>query len=192
MKIELDSDKLEQNPSIIKFLAGPAIIPAKFVLKNLINEIFNNPPVSLNRSYVPFKNQIYQMAFRVFSLLEDSSISIVAKPFFYGEFVQNYLLDHKLTILLNRVAPNYAHLPKTTLGKILRVVTTSLLDASFIYWIQKIRQDSFTDYVILFPTDSRLTLAVDAFAGSCITGAARELTNSNLTGIGMYLCLSLF
>ena len=184
----------EKEPTPIwKFFAGIVLIPAQSALKSVIQQILNPPPIApLYGLEIRSESSIRQIASNSLFLLEEPPVSIIAKPFFYGEFVQNYLLNQKLSILLNRFTPHYAHLPKTTMGKIARVIITSLLDASMIYLRQQMRQQSLgkicSDYYAPYScqVDSSLALAVDAFAGTCIAGAARELTNSNLPGVGMY------
>lgn len=104
-----------------------------------------------------------------------NNITSIADPIFYSEFIQNYLLDDRLSALLKKISPDHVDFLQTTKGKICRILATSLVAFGI----------SFGYSGFNYPLANTLAISVNRFILVAFFGGLREITNSNLTGIGL-------
>ena len=179
------------------FVIGMGLYPINLALESIAQGVFRFSGLD----YVRMSHIVERSWTNITHLYLDTEVEIARSVFrpigiqlFYGEFIQNYLLDKQLSKLLKRVAPSYADFPKTTHGKIFRVAAAGFLDALSVYldyarstsihtegWINRVQ----TIHPI-FSTSTCIAQAMNVFLGTCLSGASREITGSNLPGIGFH------
>lgn len=100
----------------------------------------------------------------------------VGKAIFFQDFVQSYLLDQKLTLLLRKFSPEWQNFPGTTRGKISRVVVTSLLFTAF---------QPLLKGMCYSPTTSPIAIRVNDFICGIFCAALKEYTSSGAPSIAI-------
>lgn len=177
-----------------KFLLGIAALPSSIIIKNLaqgalslcgfqtisVSDVKNLPMKILN---APLNMQ----------RLLNIGICSCAEPIFYGEFLQNYVLDKKLSSVLAKVAPKHADFTKTKEGRISRVFLCSFL-AGMVTLIAQYNLDFELNLInekykkadeVVIPVAKYVAHSVNKFIKVFLICALRESTKSNLPGIGL-------
>lgn len=179
-----------------KFFLGFAALPASIIVKNVAQGALSicglaTIDVSSLRD-LPMK--ILNVPSNVQRLL-NNSIWSCAKPIFYGEFLQNYLFDKKLSSVLAKVAPKHSDFTKTKEGQISRVFLCSFLAGAMSFitcysvnykWNLKVikwnKADPNPNFSLI---EDHFAQAINEFINVFLICALRESTQSSLPGIGL-------
>lgn len=172
--------KTIENSPVAKFALGVVPLPLVMGMQLAAGKAFElagHHTLSYETSKNFFSMKVSSLSEKkLINFVDESSI---ADPIFYGEFIQNYLLEGQLSKLLRKVSPDHVDFLKTTKGKISRIFATSLvafgISLGWAYSYNFYRKS----------TADILANAVNRFILVAFFGSLREITNSNLTGIGL-------
>lgn len=100
----------------------------------------------------------------------------VGKAVVFQDFVQSYLLDQKLTLLLRKYSPEWQDFLGTTKGKISRIVLTSLLFTAF---------QPLVNGISYSPSTSPIAMKVNDFICGIFCAALKEFTGSTAPSVAI-------
>lgn len=173
------ADQAIKEHSSAKFALGAAtFIPMLFsqaigqTALAISGQYFINPVAMISKSWQNFDRLLKTPI----SILAARSCSPIGSTLLFQEFFQSYLLNDVLSSLLGKFSLKLGALPKSTEGKVVRVVLSSLLLTA---------SKGVIDNLNHFSEEAIFARSINYFILASFSGALREVTGNPLASMAL-------